>query len=403
MSPSSLPRLIPFVLLGLLSPEARARRVLVKVENKTPIAAVLSDSSKPDDKGKPADPGFDIRVTAKIEKMKQDGSVKSMKTIEMGTVEAGKTLEKRLRFPLIRNATVTATAYAKGAALGEVDKVTVQSFEKGPVNFVATLDNIDRIGNDVPPELREIFSEERFGKNIGFEKLSIEGALTSTFGALLVVTNPKPGEKQQILYRIPPAQFSCETKLDELQWPDDDAYTSVNISQEGHVKASVTIPVYGSIKYETAKSKIFAFNVAMKNVGKIAKVCDKWTVATGLQRLPEVDKTQIAKIQGEYPTAQVIYVDAIYVIKEGTFNSSTGEEVTGSGETSIASMVYAGGGWRIGTAQTQKQSYNGVVNISGSPVLLDARRDSKDVVLIHNPDGKQVFLDSAALNSMQIH
>ncbi|MCB9570439.1 MAG: hypothetical protein H6710_25035, partial [Myxococcales bacterium] len=52
---------------------------------------------------------------------------------------------------------------------------------------------------------------------------------------------------------------------------------------------------------------------------------------------------------------------------------------------------------------TQKQSYNGVVNISGSPVLLDARRDSKDVVLIHNPDGKQVFLDSAALNSMQIH
>ena len=227
-------------------------------------------------------------------------------------------------------------------------------------------------GNYLPDDSRAIeqirIALSDLGPNVGFRPLDIKNALSTWFGSLVVMILPSQGQPERILYQVEPNNFCrSATTLDQFTYPATISTNEVKVIGKSSANLAASVPVYGSIGVNVSADNLYNVQWSMNGFGMVTKRDpDNWSYVEAIESLPDREKKAIQEAMEQNPSAVMLYVNRMYVIKNADFFVRESKKLEAGAKLSVLSFVTADGAWTFENSTTSHQQFQELVlNVGG--------------------------------------
>ncbi|MGD0920067.1 MAG: hypothetical protein ABSB22_26825 [Thermodesulfobacteriota bacterium] len=206
------------------------------------------------------------------------------------------------------------------------------------------------------------------GPNVGFKPIDIHNALSTWFGSLVVMIPPLQGQPERILHQVEPNNF-CRpaTTMDQFRYPETSSQNEVKVIGKSSANLAANVPVYGSIGVNLSADNLYNVSWTMNGFGMVNKQDpDNWSYVQAIESLSDKEKRTIQEAMQQNPSAVMLYVNQIYVIKNADFAVTESKKLAAGSKLSVLSFVTADGAWTFENAHTSHQQFQELVlNVGG--------------------------------------
>ena len=215
-------------------------------------------------------------------------------------------------------------------------------------------------------------SFERLGPKIpGFDPISVDNALATWFGALIVVpvdpqTHIPTGDT--LLFHLPPGQFGPSNTTAPFRYPPGSRHETIRITNTGAARAAAQFAGFG-LAVEGETGDVLEIEWLIDGYGVVQREDRNWNYIEGFNQLSPVLKQALFRALADNPSSQVIYIDKLYVINQATFNIKEARRLAAGMQLNALSIVTASGTYSFeSTTARTKTRFTSVLNVGGIPV-----------------------------------
>ena len=205
----------------------------------------------------------------------------------------------------------------------------------------------------------------QLGQNIGFNPITVQSALGSVFGGLVwYVDTPTQTAETQPVRVIPPSELTGAVDYATFPWPSGHDSKDTTVSTDASIKASASVPVWGSLTASFSANSIYKMHWSMEQFGNVQKN-DTVSVQDKINALSQAEKNDICnRLQTD--KSFVMYVNQMYVVKSVVLTFQQGNTISSSASLNGGSVITLNGAYDFSTSGTQEAEVGErVVNIQG--------------------------------------
>jgi hypothetical protein len=205
-------------------------------------------------------------------------------------------------------------------------------------------------------------SFKALGDDIGAAPLTLQNALATRIGALIVAIPAVANREAKILHVVEPNVLGVKVlQLEDVQFPNTNETETVTISGSSAIKATANVAV-ASFGFSWESSKVYQMKWVLRGFGQVNKIEDptKSYIAQFNALAPE-RKAAIRGLLDANTDAKIYYVNRMYVIERAELFVKEGQKVVGSGQLSASSVVTASGAYSFENVAEQNKGYGPVV------------------------------------------
>jgi hypothetical protein len=287
-------------------------------------------------------------------------------TINLGKLEPKQETHRSMKVKHSWNV-VVKSSIDKGYDAWESGQYTIP---KQPDPFSIDV-NLGFNGNYLPDDSRSIEQIRNalsdLGPNIGFKPIDVKNALSTWFGSLVVMIPPSKEQSEKILYQAQPSQFGKTTTYDQFIYPATSSINEVKVIGKSTANLAANMPIYGSIGVNTLANNLYNVRWSMNGFGMvIKKESGNWSYFEAIKSLSDKEKKTIQEAMEQNPSALMLYVNRLYVIKNADFFVKESKKLETGAKLSALSFVTADGAWTFDSVTESHQQYQELVlNVGG--------------------------------------
>lgn len=308
----------------------------------------------------PTEATLDVIVQVKNKK----GVIKQ--NIELGSVTQNQQATRSFKVDV--DGQYSVNAFLHNSALVFDESRTVLKADPDPITSTTTLSikhgNLLKI-ETAQTTLKNLFSD--LGPELGFKPIQVNDGLQTVLGGLFLITPPNGNEKGVVHFKLTPAQFSNVTPTASFQYPQNDETNEVDMTSSFAAAAAATIPVVGQLGMNFSRDTLYKVKWEMRGFGPVEKVePPDWSYARGLASLNTNDRDALCQALIENPTAQLLYVNKIYVINDARFEVKEGQRLEAGSKADAGTIVTGSAAYKFMDSTGSIKNYRtSILNIEG--------------------------------------
>lgn len=237
---------------------------------------------------------------------------------------------------------------------------TINSDTTDEVNIAAL--NSSLIDPTDTTQIQQSFGQ--FGENVGFNPVTVQSALASTFGGLIFYVEPSGNNATSAVVVVPANQFTGATDLASFQYPTRHDSKDATISTDASIKAAGSVPMWGKLSGQFLANSVYQMHWSMDQFGNVQKT-DTVSYQDKLVQLSQPQKDDICK-RLDAPNSRLMYVNQMYVVKSVVLRYKKGNAISAEASVNAASVITVDAAYSFSESQEQEsQVGDTAINIAG--------------------------------------